>query len=197
MRNKQSWASFSPIRTGIVLNFVGEFSSPLLRCPLLTLHIIQMRTPAASVPGWLEALGSVTELSPLELSLTAPLTTHPPAVSAWVGLCVSFHNLHHLFLYVLCAQAWTREKLTAILFLLMQSLWGTSATTAGTCQGSVLSGHRNHVPSQSSTTWLSIPHSTSLISVLFPSFRLPGAFATTMLTCLPWGWKFFLTKDPN
>lgn len=113
MQNKQSWASFSPVRTGIVLNFVGEFSSPLLRCPLLTLHIIQMRTPAASVPRWLEALGSVTELSPLELlkkKKNPPFTNHHPAVSGWVSLCGSFHNLYHLFLYVLCAQGCTRGK---------------------------------------------------------------------------------------
>lgn len=133
-----------------------------------------MRAPAASVPRWLGALGSVTELSPLELSLTAPLTTHHPAISAWVGLCGSFHNLHPL-LYVLCAQGCPRGKAHC------QSVPGYAVS---------LRHKMRHLPE---VLWFLVIgimpppskfnnmvlylHSTSLISVLFPSFRLPGAFA--------------------
>lgn len=176
-----------------MLTFVGEFSSPLLRCPTLTLHIIQMRAPAASVPRWLGALGSVTELSPLELSLTAPLTTHHPAISAWVGLCGSFHNLHPL-LYVLCAQGCPRGKAHC------QSVPGYAVS---------LRHKMRHLPE---VLWflvigimpppLKVQQHGSLspqhLPYLCPLPKLPPprSLCSTMLTCLPWGWKFFL-MDPN
>lgn len=122
---------------------------------------------------------------PWKLILTAPLTTHHPAISTWVGLCGSFHNLH-LFLYVLCAQGCPIGKDHR------HSVPGYSVSlrckcpTAGTCQGSVIPGPRNHVPSQSQQHCSLSPQHLPYLCPL-PKLPPPRSLCSTMLTCLPWG----------
>lgn len=196
MQNKQSCASFSPIRTGIVLNFVGEFSSPLLRCPLLTLHIIQMRTPAASVPRWPEALGSVTELSPLELlkkkKKKPPFTTQL-SQPGWV--CVSPSIIYISFSMCSVLRAAPEDSLPFC-------SWLCSLLEA---QGPLLQAPARVLwflvieilfpPKLQQQGSLSPQHLPYLCPL--PKLPPPRSLCSTMLTCLPWGWKFFLTEDPN
>lgn len=124
-----------------------------------------------------------------KLSLTAPLTTHHPAISAWVGLCGSFCNLH-LFLYVLCAQGCPRGKTHH------HSVPGYAVSlrykcaTAGTCQGSVILVVGILFPDKAQQHCsLSSQHLPYLCPL--PKLLPPRSLCSTMLTCLPYLSRWF------